>query len=105
MDDINWEPPADAAVWIVCAACKKGDFIAAGPRHFDGVMHAQLQALRIATNADPDTFYNGWDQGFIDQYGRFYGREEAYKIVQENGQRFFPDGCSGKPILFSEGLY
>jgi hypothetical protein len=47
-----------------------------------------------------------WEQGFIDQFGRFYNRKEAMKAVLENGQPFSlkRNGGSGEE-LFSEGLY
>ena len=38
----EWVPTREP--WIVCAACKHGDFIACGPRHFDETMRPQVEA-------------------------------------------------------------
>ena len=85
--------------WIVCAACKTGDFIAAGPRHFDDTMHKQIDAAF-------DDIPTDWEQGFIDQYGEFYTREEAAKIVKENNQPFDAErNGPSDAVLYSEGLY
>lgn len=51
---------------IVCAACRHCDLIICGARHFDKVMHTQIKFLNIKVNA------YGWEQGFIDQFGKFY---------------------------------
>lgn len=55
-------------------------------------------------------------QGFVDQYGNFYDRKEAWKIADKMGQIRRPNGWEdfGNPrpanigdeeILFSENLY
>jgi hypothetical protein len=44
------------------------------------------------------------EQGFVDQHGKFYTRDEAWKIAEANGQlfrRFDGDGVD----LYSENLY
>jgi len=46
------------------------------------------------------------EQGFIDQFDRFYTREEALQIMLETNQSFsdlYPTG--GKHTLYSEDLY
>ena len=69
------------------------------PRHFDETMR---DALTIGEY--PIDWI--WEQGFIDQWGRFYTRREAMKIVLENGQRFDKDRNGGNgEDLYSEGLY
>ena len=102
----QWQPPADATVWIVCAACIKDGFIAVGPRHFDPTMREIIQYYGFAKNIPANELWHNWEQGFIDQWGRYYNREEAMKIVLENGQRFDKErnGGSGED-LYSEGLY
>lgn len=109
MEDVtnfNWEPPEDAVPWIVCAACKDGDFIAAGPRHFDETMHRQITAFLASQGVEPSAeAYGKFEQGFIDQYGRFYSREDAMEAVKKNGQPFDIERNSGEISLFSEGLY
>lgn len=42
-------------------------------------------------------------QGFIDQYGKFYDREEAWCVAEKNGQIIRDCGCPGE--LYSENLY
>jgi hypothetical protein len=49
---------------VVCAACRKGETILAGARHFDTVMTRQLEAMSFTR--DPTA---GAEQGFIDQFG------------------------------------
>ena len=87
--------------WIVCAACRAPDgFIAAGPRHFDNIMHRQ-----IAAYADITVDVSYWEQGFIDQRGKFYDRKRAMHIVLDNKQPFNLERNGNASILFSEGLY
>lgn len=90
--------------WIVCAACKFGDFVATGPRHFDDTMFNQSEAYYNSINGERE--YSKWEQGFIDQFGNFYNREEAMKIVKENGQPFDIERNGQQDhTLYSEGLY
>lgn len=43
-------------------------------------------------------------QGFIDQHGNFYDRQQAWVIAEGNGQIIrYNDGCEG--TLYSENLY
>lgn len=106
-DVTNWTPPEDVKPWIVCAAnrfvCGSETTIVPGPRHFDETMYALIEALYPHGNMPPGS---AWEQGFIDQFGRFYTREEAMKVVKENGQPFNADRQGGQDeILYSEGLY
>lgn len=86
---------------VVCAACRLGDVILAGARHFDTVMHSQLQPMSI--NESETCMLGGAEQGFIDQFGIFLTREEAFILAAEKGQ------IKGRPnipgTLFSEDLY
>lgn len=90
----------DYTPWIVCAAnrhCETG-LIVCGARHFDSLMRAVMNA----TGGFPH--WNNCDQGFIDQRGVFYTREEALVIALANGQRRFR--CGGDETrLYSENLY
>ena len=48
-----------------------------------------------------------FEEGFVDQHGRFYGRREAYRIAASNGQirrRVGGDATDGG-TLYSENLY
>lgn len=90
---------------IVCAAIRRKDHIITGARHFDKIMHDQL-AMYYARNNDEPT--NDWEQGFIDQFGNFYNRQAAMKVVKSGRQAFIfneeRNRGSGKN-LYSEGLY
>ena len=46
---------------------------------------------------------NTEEQGFIDQFGKFYNRKDAYIIAKENGQIIRDLGETDE--LFSEHLY
>ena len=81
---------------IVCAAMRKEGYIICGARHFDSIMRAAIKKF----NDKPA----GWEQGFIDQFGVFLTREEAFVIAEANGQiRQRVGGDNGR--LFSENLY
>jgi len=83
---------------IVCAANRLPDgSIICGARHFDKVMHSQMKR-------DGREDWRKSEQGFIDQHGTWYNREDARKIAEKNGQIRRPEG--GGPLdLYSENLY
>ncbi len=91
---------------IVCAAIRASDgSVLLGVRHYSADMHHQ-----IAQRHDGHKFYHRLDadQGFVDQFGVFMGREEAYKVAVAAGQLRYPDHCGeglDGPRLYSEGLY
>lgn len=82
---------------VVCAAVrskysdqKRSIYI--GPRHFDETMCAHMSDGRNT------------EQGFIDQFGVFMSREEAYEVAKAAGQiKYRCGGDEGR--LFSENLY
>lgn len=86
---------------IVCAA-NRTNFtgeIALGVRHYDGFMHHFYDDH--PTHGDPVT------QGFIDQFGKFYTRQEAWCVAYKNSQivrRVGGDDSNGG-TLYSENLY
>lgn len=97
----RWEKTKATPV-IVCAANKYGDFIVPGTRHYSHTMNAVidlvgLDALHEYAGVD------GYDQGFIDQYGTYHDRKTAMRMCKEQG-RVLKDGGSDT-ILFSEHLY
>jgi hypothetical protein len=63
---------------VVCAACKYGALILCGARHFDKVMHSQLDALNKEQRPKAGS---AWKQGFIDQFGVFMDRKEAMQVA------------------------
>lgn len=95
----GWVPPKDAPVRIVCAACRVGDTILAGARHGDVVMISQADAAGI------ERLQSGEDQGFIDQFGRYWNRREAWLICGIEGQSVDVERNGGEGLLYSEGLY
>jgi hypothetical protein len=91
---------------VVCAAIRAADGdVLLGIRHYSPDMHKQ-----IAARHDGSKFKHRHDedQGFVDQFGDYLTREEAYKIAETNGQIYRPEG-NGQGLngmkLYSEGLY
>jgi len=100
----EWQSPKDIKPWMVCAANRNrvGGELITGARHYDNIMREQL--LRIPGKIR----HSDWEQGFIDQFGRFYNRKDAMKAVITSGQPFNADrNCGGQESedLYSEGLY
>lgn len=87
---------------IVCAAVRYPDGkMLVGPRHLDYVMLLQFQALKIQFEEKDATM------GFVDQDGKFYTRQEAWKLAEANGQILYriPADQQHGGTLFSENLY
>jgi hypothetical protein len=88
---------------VVCSAIRfeNGPMIV-GARHFDQHMHVQCEYMGIK-GTEPHT------DGFIDQYGNFLTRSEAWKIAKRQNQ--IVRLCAGQSIhddddwLWSENLY
>lgn len=105
MNEVN---PLDRFVIrrVVCAAIRAADGdVLLGIRHYSRDMHKQITARydgnKFKKRHDPD-------QGFVDQWGVYMTREEAYKVAEEAGELNYPEHCGngleGKK-LYSEGLY
>jgi hypothetical protein len=89
--------------WIVCAAnkCENGQYLI-GVRHWDQFMLEQNSSYNISSDCG-----NKVIQGFIDQFGNFYNRQEAWIVAEANGQiirRVGGDTAEGG-TLYSENLY
>lgn len=82
---------------IVCAAIKSNNIIICGARHWDKVMRQVVSELHY------DDAY--WFQGFIDQMGKFYSREDAMIHAKACGQHIDWKRNSAANELYSEGLY
>jgi hypothetical protein len=82
---------------IVCAAIQLiGGLVVPSARHFDMTMRLVLSSTKLETL--------GARQGFIDQHGQFYDREQAWDIAKANDQIRRDEGkCTG--TLYSEHLY
>jgi hypothetical protein len=110
----GWTPTTRP--WIVCAANRYGDTIITGARHHDNIMRAAVAAIGGSFDAqDHDAWKRGHsvlmsrvpeggreEQGFIDQFGRFYDREEAMQLALQNDQ---VNNHKGERFLCSEHLY
>lgn len=92
--------------YIVCAANKLSDgTIILGIRHWDMFMHQIMEAyMRSNSISDEVSLVKDHEQGFVDQFGKFYNRKEAYKIAEENGQIRRSIGYETDE-LYSEHLY
>lgn len=92
----DWKP---GQARVVCAACKddKGRIVT-GARHFDAIMQEQIQRSPDLANSKM------WEQGFIDQRGRFLTRAEAYEIALDQKQILRRVG-GDDGTLYSENLY
>lgn len=88
---------------IVSACNRYKDVLVCAPRH-----SCPLMTMAMASYGGMKVLheYSGKDheQGFVDQFGTFYTREEAYVITVNNGQLLKPENCHNRK-LFSEGLY
>lgn len=85
---------------VVCAALKSKvtGRIICGARHFDKIMLSQI------THSGGRAEWNEAEQGFIDQFGAFLSRKEAFEIANNAGQIL--RRCGGdKGVLYSENLY
>lgn len=102
----EWDSKAHAKEYahiqrVVCAAIMSYDGdIVLGIRHFSPDMRKQLD-LRV----DKAKFlsHNDVQQGFVDQWGNFLTREEAWIIADRQGQIVRDVSTPGE--LFSENLY
>jgi len=91
--DNGIEKPASR---IVCAANRKDGRIITGARHYDKVMREQMIA------SEGLEWWRSCEQGFINQFGEFLTREEAWVIANANGQIMRESTIQG--TLFSECL-
>jgi hypothetical protein len=87
---------------IVCAANRYPcGTVVLGARHFDALMHQQIQLLK---NLGHSLRAGQEEQGFIDQRGEFLIREEAKLVADKAGQIIRRVGGDEKR-LYSENLY
>lgn len=95
---MRWEYYGKTLV-ISQAACSYGGYIVTGVRHYCPMMNMQIDAIGLdVLNA----YAGGRDkviQGFVDSYGFFRDRREAFVIAEAAGQikEYFEEG-----VLYSE---
>ena len=88
----------DMSTRIVCAAIKlRNGFVVTGVRHFCPLMRAQLKRIKLSIRNS--------EQGFVDQFGNFLTREEAYPIAKRQKQFKGHHGGKIDGWLCSEDLY
>lgn len=91
---------------IVCAAIRAADGeLLLGIRHYSPDMHKQIEFRR---DGEKFTHLHDEDQGFVNQYGQWLSRVEAYQVALASGQLRYPESCGeglDGPKLYSEGLY
>ena len=94
---------------IVCAANKhKGVMpLLVGARHWDMIMHKQFELMNLAREAMgiKSLHSSEFTQGFIDNMGEFWTREEAFIIATAANQILEKTGGEDSVKLFSEDLY
>lgn len=99
---IPMAPHPNAIRRVVCSAIRFGDIMLTGCRHWDVTMRNQVRNLsRVALkkiNLEEE------EQGFLDQWGNFMSREEAFQVAILSGQITREDmGC--REGLFSEDVW
>jgi hypothetical protein len=88
---------------VVCAALYdlELDMCVLGARHCDMSMHYTICAM---PNDIRDQLRHG-EQGFIDQWGKFMNRKEAFEVATAAGQIIQKTGNPDSKELFSEDIY
>ena len=99
-DAHGWIPVEPDYVHIVSAANRIGDVIFCGARHFSNAMVSQIKASNFTREEIQRS-----EQGFIDNYDRFWNREQAYEIMKITGQKMIEEDLTAGSQLFSENLY
>jgi len=99
---------------IVLAACKlyhpnyEGELILSGYRHWSDDMHNTYDILE---KMGWKVLHTDEAQGFVDNTGKYYTRQEAIQFVKDSGQFYDPNrGNHAKTleecdIAFSEGFW
>lgn len=98
--EVEWKPDyTKTPRRVVCAANRHRVnklLVICGARHWDKLMRVQANAMGQDCKA--------WDQGFVDQFGDWMTREEAWIVAADQNQIRRRCGEDGES-LFSENLY
>lgn len=95
---------------VVCAANRCGAILLIAPRHWDETMHKQYEAVSNYAGGIPPS--HKFEHGFINTWGEFLTRKEAWMVASYNNQIIHI--CGNQHIddvgiygteLFSENLY
>lgn len=84
---------------VSMAACIVDGYLLVGNRHFCPLMRMTMDNLGISQYPTHHLHHVGDDQGFVDQWGVYMSREEAWEVAKAAGQikKVFTEG-----VLFSE---
>lgn len=97
---------------VVCAAIRnKQGKVVCGARHYDSVMRQifirkpnWFERVILRKTFVKDKAWYSCEQGFIDQFGVYMDRQEAYQVAMDAGQvKYGPEHSKG--TLYSEDLY
>jgi hypothetical protein len=90
---------------VVCAALRATDGdVLIGIRHYSKDMTKMIERNLMVKFCH----LHDKNQGFVDQYGEYMSREEAYIVALDAGQILYPEACqegTNGMKLYSEGLY
>ncbi len=100
-DSTEWKPDENLRR-IVCAANRYktvlGTILLLGPRHWDEIMRLQYHQTQCVVP------YNLFEQGFLDNFGKWHNRVDALVIARRQNQIYRE--LNYEPTeLFSEMLY
>ena len=100
---MDWTPDYSVTPQrVVCAANQHNDgFIVIGVRHFDNIMRDTIN-LRKELNENED--WHGCDQGFVNQFGNFLSREDAWVTACKANQIIRLVGSQTKEDIGKEGI-
>lgn len=81
---------------VSMAACIVGGHLVVGNRHFCPIMHLTIEKMGLRDDAPHDM---STEQGFVDQWGVYMSRREAWDVAKAAGQikQVFQEG-----VLYSE---
>lgn len=103
IDVTHWQPRPEGPTIntensrrIVCAALNRDGEIICGVRHFDVIMCELIAVSK--------TNWRQATQGFVDNFGNFLTREEAWPIA-EQAQQIIYDRVGKRGKLHSEDIY
>jgi hypothetical protein len=82
-----------------------GELVIPSARQFDTLMHTLYDALLLRSKYDSDITVGLSEEGFIDQWGVWMDRKEAYRTVQHSKQYFDPARNVSDEELYSEGVW
>jgi len=106
------DPNAPVIRRVVCTAnLQKNGTILLGARHWDALMHATAAGMtQTWSKEEIQSFIDKEVQGFIDQFGVFMDRAEAWQVALAAGQIRYIESWNYIPSrdryeLYSENLY